>query len=428
MFRLDITKFPTLSSLAFAIFRSQFLNSFDIPLIHGEIYNFIKESYTGGSVDVYKPRPKKGNKIFRYDVNSLYPSVMKSFPMPVGQPTYFEGDIRKVDNKAFGIFEVEIQAPDNIKIPLLQTRIKTDKGYRTISPIGNWTGKYFSDELYNAENYGYTFKVLRGYLFDKQDILSKYVDFLYILKENSLKGTSNYIISKLLLNSLYGRLGMDPTPENHLILNSSKAIDYYSSPNIKISNIIDLKNGKELITYLNTSIKDEESNPLQLKNVSVVVSSVVTASARIHMIKFKTNPNFILYYSDTDSIDIDTELDPKIIGSELGKMKLEHIFDDAISLAPKMYGGINSNYEYVKFKGLKNPRKFNELIPLLDKNNKLEVNQDKWYSDISNGTINIHNEIYTLMVTDSKRKLIFDENGQFIDTAPIRLKNGIIVE
>jgi hypothetical protein len=163
------------------------------------------------------------------------------------------------------------------------------------------------------------------------------------MKENSSKDSPNYIISKLLLNSLYGRLGMDPTPENHLILDSSKALNYYSSPEIKISNIIDLKNGKELVTYLNTSINDEDYNPLALKNVSVVVSSIVTASARIHMSQFKINPNFNLYYTDTDSIDIDRELDNKFIGTELGKMKLEHIFDDAIFFCfarPKMYGGV----------------------------------------------------------------------------------------
>jgi hypothetical protein len=60
------------------------------------------------------------------------------------------------------------------------------------------------------------------------------------------------------------------------------------------------------------------------------------------MSKFKTRNDFNLYYSDTDSIDIDKDkaLDPKFIGPELGKMKLEHIFDDAIYLAPKVYGGI----------------------------------------------------------------------------------------
>ena len=52
------------------------------------MYEFLVQGYTGGSVDVYKPI---GENIYRYDVNSLYPYVMREFPMPVGNITYFEG-------------------------------------------------------------------------------------------------------------------------------------------------------------------------------------------------------------------------------------------------------------------------------------------------------------------------------------------------
>lgn len=186
LFRLDVFKYPTLSSLAFAIYRSEFLKVHMIPLIHDEMYNFIKDSYTGGSVDVYKSCSGKEinssverEKIYRYDVNSLYPFAMKNYPMPVGTPIYFEGDILNVNSnikeKPFGIFEVDIISPENIEIPLLQTRIKTDNGYRTIRPLGNWSGKYFSHELYNAQKFGYKFKVKRGYLFEKADIFSSVI-------------------------------------------------------------------------------------------------------------------------------------------------------------------------------------------------------------------------------------------------------------
>jgi hypothetical protein len=155
MFRIDLLKYPTLSSLAFAIYRSKILkDDAQIPLIHGEIYEFIKNSYTGGSVDVYKPIPTvrepkvtEETLIRRYDVNSLYPFAMKEFPMPSDNPVYFEGDIMKTYNhnndladldKPFGIFEVDIETPKDIKIPLLQTKVKVKNGtYRTIAPIGN---------------------------------------------------------------------------------------------------------------------------------------------------------------------------------------------------------------------------------------------------------------------------------------------------
>ena len=430
LFRIDILKYSTLSSLAFSIYKTNYLKDNKIPLIHGEMYDFIKRSYTGGSVDVYKPYSNK--KTYSYDVNSLYPHVMKNFPMPVGTPTYFEGDIlHNLDsdpkNKPFGVFEVDIVAPSNIKYPLLQTRIKTKNGFRTISPLvfiliyiiikirRTWSGVYFSDELYNAAKYGYTFTVKRGYLFERGNIFTEFVDFLYTLKKKSQKGTPNYTISKLLLNSLYGRLGMDPKSEQHIILNNEKATEFYN--NVEVTNVLDFNNGKELISFYNNPSEEYDDEDFDIKETSVVIASIITASARIHMSIFKTKYKLIIYYTDTDSIVVDIELDPKLIGEELGLLKLEHVFDEAIFLAPKMYGGKTSNYEYVRIKGLKNPLPFEELKPLLKKDSFLEIKQEKWYSDYSKAIFNVKDEIYTLMVTDNKRELIYNEEGLFIDTA-----------
>jgi hypothetical protein len=130
-----------LSSLAFTIFRSNFLDTkkYKIPIILGSIYNDLKLSYTGGAVDAYKPF---GENLIYYDVNSLYPTVMKKFDMPVGTPIYFEGDLEelnKLENKqdSFGFYYVEVESPEEMNVPILQ--IKKDKfltGYKTIAPLG----------------------------------------------------------------------------------------------------------------------------------------------------------------------------------------------------------------------------------------------------------------------------------------------------
>ena len=430
MFRLDILKYPTLSSLAFAIFRSNFIKNAKIPIIEGDLFNHLKEAYTGGAVDVYKPRPEKGKKIYRYDVNSLYPSTMHKFNMPVGNPTFFEGDISLIGpesgynlmNKLFGFFEVEVEAPKSMKIPLLQTRLKTNYGYRTVAPVGTWTGTYFSEELFNAKKYGYNFKILRGYLFEEANIFSEYVNYLYKLKNNSSRKSPDYIISKLLLNTLYGRFGMNPHIENHSIITTEETLKLNDQK--VITNVIDLNNGKELVSFFDSYDWNEETEKKNL-NISVVISSAVTSYARIHMSTFKTMKGVTIYYSDTDSIDIDEPLDPKYVGSELGKMKLEHIFDDVIFLTPKVYGGITSTYEYVKVKGLKNPVSFNQLKPLLVKDANLKINQEKWYRNVSDGNIKIIPEIYTLMINNQKRVLLY-ENNKFIDTSPIILNKGKI--
>jgi hypothetical protein len=427
LFRINILKCTTLSSLAFTIFRSNFLSEdTKIPLITGDMFNFFKKGYTGGSVDVYRAT---GENIHRYDVNSLYPFVMTNFPMPVGNPIFFEGDILSNNNKnvnPFGIFEVNIQTPSNLNVPLLQTRIKTIDGYKTISPLGSWTGVYSSTELFNSLKYGYKFKILRGYLFKEGYIFGDFVDYFYKLKEKSFKNTPDYLISKLILNSLFGRLGMNPEMENHLILNSEEALNYYNKYNI--TNTIDLKNGKELISFFLDVSENGVRDTVKSVNISIPISLSVTAAARVYMSFFKNMNNHKIYYTDTDSIDIDKELDPKYVGTELGKFKLENIFTKVLFLAPKVYGGITKEgKEIIKIKGLKNPINFDKLTPLLEFNKELEIKQDKWHRDFSMGNINIKSEIYTLKITDNKRKLIYDSNNKFLNTKPLNLKNGKLI-
>jgi hypothetical protein len=77
---------------------------------------------------MYLPKPPKDSKLYAYDVNSLYPSVMKDSDMPIGNPTFFKGDIRLIDPKAFGFFYCNITAPNNLNEPIIQTHVKTIDG------------------------------------------------------------------------------------------------------------------------------------------------------------------------------------------------------------------------------------------------------------------------------------------------------------
>jgi hypothetical protein len=133
-FKVNIHKYSTLSSLAYAIFRTHFLRKDEIPQLSGQISRDIRSGYTGGAVDMYIP---EGAKIYVYDVNSLYPFIMNEFDMPIGKPKLFYGDIRKIDPNSFGFFYCKIIAPDNLKHPILQTHVKVNKETRTIAPLGN---------------------------------------------------------------------------------------------------------------------------------------------------------------------------------------------------------------------------------------------------------------------------------------------------
>jgi DNA polymerase type B, organellar and viral len=428
-FRVDIHNYPTLPSLAFAIFRSNFLDKVinGIPLITGEIYKYIKASYTGGAVDVYKPH---GKDVKAYDVNSLYPAQMHSNDMPVGVPTFFQGDIKYYSGSLgpiedlLGFYEVEVTSPEGLVYPILQRRVKTTKGgTRTVADLGTWTGVYFSEEIKNAEQYGYTFKVLSGYLFKKENIFKEYVDTLYELKKNSISNSPDYLIAKMLLNSLYGKFGQKPELEKHLIINKDDLLKYETDGKYVLTNSIHLNNGKELISFFELNEFLGENYSSKYKNISVPIASAVTAYARIEMSHYKMmclEKGITVYYSDTDSIYISAYLDPKYVGKELGQMKLERVFKEACFIAPKVYGGITiEDKEYIKVKGLKNPVSFEELKSLLIKDTKLEFNQEKWHKSIPTSNITIKNESYTLVPTDNKRKLIYDNNGIFINTEPL---------
>lgn len=230
-----------------------------------------------------------------------------------------------------GFFECRITAPKDLKHPILQTKINTGEGLRTISPLGTWTGTYFSEEIYNAMKYGYTFEILRGYTFERKNIFKDYISDLYEIKKASNKDEPMYLISKLLMNSLYGRFGMNEILFIHEIIDDNKLnnfIDKYS-----INEIIPLNNNKLLISYFDINIKDNImlSNETY-SNISIGIASAITAYARIHMSHFKNNRDYNLYYTDTDSIYIDKKLPNKYIDKALGLMKLEYNFAEATFL------------------------------------------------------------------------------------------------
>jgi hypothetical protein len=280
--------------------------------------------------------------------------------------------------------------------------------------LGSWKGVYFSEELNNSLKYGYKFKVLRGYIFEKENIFKDYVNSLYKIKESSNKGSALYIISKLLLNSLYGKFGMNPYVEKPKIIKESE-YDNLNKNNINYD-IINFNNGKLLVSFIN-----QNSDRL---NISIPISSAITAYSRIHMnnlIKELNDLGHTIYYTDTDSVFTDKPLPSHLISKELGKLKLENVFKKAVFLAPKVYGGITlDNKELIKIKGSKNVISYSELSKLLFKNNKIMLNQEKWYRNFEKGEICIKDEIYTLSITENKRQLIY-KNNKFINTLPIKL-------
>lgn len=420
-FSIDILKFPTLASIAFNIYRSNYLQDNTIPLINNSLHYVFKQSYYGGITDLYKP---SGHNIRSYDVNSLYPFAMYSNNIPFGCILYFKNKgnaikipkIYQMKNELHGFFKVKVKAPKNLNTPFLPFRIKTTNGIRTIFPLGTWIGWYYSVEIDNAKKYGYEFEIMEGYLMEKSKIFNNYIQDLYKMKVNSSKNDSKYYIAKLLMNSLYGRFGLNPEIKTVKIVDNNALDEIINSKNS--IDITPLNEDKILVSY----IENLEEN--SIKNISIPIASSIASLSRVHMSKFLVKYTNNLYYVDTDGIKVDCELDPEEIhDKELGKMKHEYTLSEFTSLAPKVYGGIyeNSSKEIVKIKGYSSSIPYAELKKGLIKDNTINLNQDKWYRNLYESAIFVENTNYTLSVTKSKREIIYDDQGNFTDTKPLVL-------
>ena len=89
-----------------------------------------------------------------------------------------------------------------------------------------------------------------------------------------------------------------------------------------------------------------------------------------------------------------------------------------------MGGGITADNVFIcKVKGFKNPHfiSFSDLKSLLIKNPKpLELSHSKWFRSLVNSDITIKDQIYNLVATENKRKLIY-ENGKAVNTVPFKI-------
>jgi hypothetical protein len=124
----------------------------------------------------------------------------------------------------------------------------------------------------------------------------------------------NYI-AKILLNSLYGRFGMDDNFSDINIIHK----DFYGDFENKFIDSIVTK--IKIDDYFLVEIKQSE-NIIEENddnhNINVSIAAAITSYSRIHMTQFKNNPKINLYYTDTDSIyiDEDSEIDISLIDNK----------------------------------------------------------------------------------------------------------------
>ena len=430
-FNFNFHSNPTLSSLAFSIYRNHYIPSHLIytervkkgnkfitnTLSHIDNLNqtfdsFIRNSYFGGHVDSYIPyfnvsQNNTNQVLYHYDVVSLYPYVMKSFKLPYKIKQFVEGNIllsnKELFDNSFGFYKVKVTTPKQILNPLLPFK-NNGAGVASstvLYPEGSWIGTYYSEEIKNAIKYGYKFEIISGYLFEADYLFRDYIGELFNMKLNSQKGTPMYLISKLLMNSLYGKFGIHFELPNYTVIEYDESKTSGDRALVGLTDLINLNNG-----YALASKAGDTTQPLG----NVAISSAITALARVHMSQFFNNYNHQVYYTDTDSIITDKPLSESLVGKNLGQMTLENTYTKFITLGPKFYGGITSNgHTILKIKGLTKDYlpTFSDLVTLLEKGKELKVGQLKSFKNLSLSEITLVNLPYLLRATDNKRDFVY---------------------
>lgn len=422
LYKVDIDSKITLASLALTIFRMKYNDASNWP-IHIPNKNedsFIRQGYYGGHADTYKPY---GEDLYYYDVNSLYPFVMKEFEMPGGVPVW-HGNLDGMDlDSMFGFIQAYVVCPKTIKRPFLPYR---DKNNTLIFPTGEFVGVYYSEELKYARGIGYTVLPISGYLFERRE--SPFKDFVSTLYESRLEARKEgnealAYVYKILMNSLYGRFGINPKCTITEVVDENRYKHLLRFSEIIFSDKLS-ENNYIVAYHSNTKMDSDYWNPP--KNSAVQLAAAITASARIYMYPYISRED--CYYTDTDSVVLSQPLPNELISSSvIGMFKLEDQILKGYFLAAKAYFYITIDKNKVlKFKGpaksLVNPELFMSLFENPSRTEPVLVESD---FRIDWTTLNIikKDTFVKLGIKLGNKRIPVYHGDLWVDTDPIDLKD-----
>lgn len=295
----------------------------------------VRRSYRGGFT--YLNPKYKGVDIEEgivLDVNSLYPSVMHDKPLPYGEGIYFEGQYKK--DTLYNLYVQMLTCQFELKpnhIPTIQLKntlafIPTE--YLTSSNNNDVTmcmtcvdlELFFEHyDVFNIEYHsGWKFKSTVG-------LFTEYIDKWTTVKvQSKIDGNkAMYLLSKLMLNALYGKFALNP--------NVQGKIPYYD----------------------NGMIKYFEGEKETRSPIYIPVGTFVTSWARHKTITTAQSVYERFVYADTDSLHlIGTEI-PKnieISNTDLGLWSHEATFTKARFLRQKSYVEFIDNELHITCAGL----------------------------------------------------------------------------
>lgn len=336
MFDEGLTKM-TIASDALADYKTTLPNFKQyFPVLPNEIDEDIRQSYKGGFTylnPLYKG--KETGSGFVLDSNSMYPARMYYELLPYGKPVFFKGKYQ--NDPLYPLYVQRLTCVFKLKegkIPSIQ--IKNNRLFMPNEYLEDSDGLPITLTLTSVdlelflENYdienpewggGWKFQAMQG-LFN--DYIDKWTNKKIQAKKEG--NSALYRISKLCLNSLYGKFGT-----------SSKSRKKYPT----------LTSDKEAIKY--EFGKEETKDTIYIPMASFITSyaraNIIRASEQIREYSMKKYGYDAWIYNDTDSIhcllpisDIEELKETMDIDDyKLGSWKLESTFKRGKYLRQKCY-------------------------------------------------------------------------------------------
>ena len=220
MFKEDLTHM-TIGANALSYYRkiNKYFNNF-FPEIPFEIDKSIRSSYKGGFTylnPLYKEKEIKDGIVL--DVNSLYPSVMATADLPFGTPIYFDGKYEY--NPLYPLYVQQFSCSFEVKKGMIPTiQIKNDRFYLPNEYVETTNGDIVTLCLTNIdfelflEHYNHSKIIYQGgYKFKAID--NMFIEYVKIWSDKKIQAKKDgnsalYQITKLMLNSLYGKFSKNP--------------------------------------------------------------------------------------------------------------------------------------------------------------------------------------------------------------------------
>lgn len=322
----------TAASQSLEAFRHRFLDHNVYIHTDPKAIRMERASYHGGRTDCFFIGKYDRGRVYCLDINSMYPYAMRETV-----PIKLEKIYANCNIATFNRIRKEKSyiATATLELTRACLPVVSNEG-KLIFPTGRVRGTFAKPELEYALKYGKLLEVSEISVYDEAPIFREYVDYFYGARQKfKAEGNPAFdYLSKLMLNSLYGKFGQRNS--EYIKVGTTKTI-----PDGFYKAVTDGSGKLHKIRILD-GIIERETATHEGYNAFVAIASYITARARVHLDTLieRAGAGQVLY-CDTDSLFVTEQgynnLRGDIDNITLGKLKLVGVEQSMTVSAPKTY-------------------------------------------------------------------------------------------